>query len=99
MTLPHLTRIELLLKTYTFRATFKAREQGQHTGITSNKTSTHQAKQSTNHIIGTTRASSTMVVILNGTLEMMIGHQTFKQDKIRNLLVKTTQIKNQGSKK
>jgi hypothetical protein len=57
MTLPHLTWIELLLKTYTFWATFKTQEQGQHTDNTSSKTSTH-------HIIGTTRASSTMVVFL-----------------------------------
>jgi hypothetical protein len=57
MTLPHLTWIELLLKTYTFRATFETREQGQHISNTSSKTSTH-------HIIGTTRAFSTMVVIL-----------------------------------
>jgi hypothetical protein len=57
MTLPHLTWIELLLKTYTFRVTFETREQGQHTSNTSSKTSIH-------HIIGTTRASSTMVVII-----------------------------------
>jgi hypothetical protein len=35
----------------------------------------------------------------NGTLEMMKGHRTFEQGKIRNLLVKITQIKNQESKK
>jgi hypothetical protein len=35
----------------------------------------------------------------NGTLKMMKGHRTFEQGKIRNLLVKTTQIKNQESKK
>jgi hypothetical protein len=29
----------------------------------------------------------------------MKGHRTFEQGKIRKLLVKTTQIKNQGSKK
>jgi phage portal protein BeeE len=29
----------------------------------------------------------------NGTLEIIKGHQTFEQDKIRNLLVKITQIK------
>jgi hypothetical protein len=57
MTLLHLTWIELLLKTYTFWATFKTREQGQHTNNTSSKISTH-------HIIGTTRASSTVVIIL-----------------------------------
>jgi hypothetical protein len=55
MTLPYLTWIELLLKTYTFRATFETQEQGQHTNNTSSKTSTH-------HIIDTTRTSSTMVV-------------------------------------
>jgi uncharacterized protein (DUF3820 family) len=35
----------------------------------------------------------------NGTLEMMKDHRTFEQGKIRKLLVKTTQIKKQGSKK
>jgi hypothetical protein len=57
MTLPHLTWIKLLLKTYTFRATFKTQEQGQHTSNTSSKTRTH-------HTIDTIRASSIMVVIL-----------------------------------
>jgi hypothetical protein len=57
MTLPHLTWIKLLLKTYTFRATFETQEQGQHTNNTSSKISTH-------HIIDTTRTSSTMVVTL-----------------------------------
>jgi hypothetical protein len=40
-----------------------------------------------------------MVVILHGTLEMMKGHRTFEQGKIRKLLVKIAQIKNQWSKK
>jgi hypothetical protein len=35
----------------------------------------------------------------NGTLEMMKGRRTFEQGKIRKRLVKTTQIKSQGSKK
>jgi hypothetical protein len=56
MSLPHLID-RATPQDETFRATFETREQGQHTNNTLSKTSTH-------HIIDTTCASSTIVVIL-----------------------------------
>jgi hypothetical protein len=79
MTLPHLTWIELLLKTYTFHATFKTREQGQHTSNTSSKTSTH-------HIIDTYFFNNGGHP--KGRLWMMKDHRTLEQDEIRKLLEK-----------
>jgi hypothetical protein len=63
-----------------------------------NTQATHQAKQA--HI-----TSSVLHMLLQqwwspkGRVWMMKGHRTFEQGKIRKLLEKTTQIKNQGSKK
>jgi hypothetical protein len=82
MTLPHLIWVELLSRLIPSGPTFETREQEQHTSNTSSKTSTH-------HIIGTTRASSIMVIILR-KIWMMKSHRIFEPGKIRKLLVKTT---------
>jgi hypothetical protein len=61
MTLPHLTKIELLLKTKPSGPPSKHENKD-------NTQATHRAKQAHNTIIDTTRASSTMVVTLHGRL-------------------------------